>query len=1043
MKNFVVYKSSAGSGKTFTLVKEYLRLSLIDESRLTQNFKRILALTFTNKAAAEMKTRVVQTLFELSSIPETNKTGILLSKELNLSYDEIKYRSEIVLNSILHHYSDFSVGTIDSFTHKIIKTFAHDLQLPVNFNIELNVQDFYTKVIDKLFNSIGEDSYVSKLLIEYSLAKANDNKAWDPQAQIEEFSNLLQKENSEHFLNQLKHFNANELEGFRKEFVEFIKHYENTLILEGTNAIKLIHKNHLTHDDFYGKSRGPQILFYKCAESDFELSNISTKAVIEAAENNQWTNAKSSNSSKLDSILPNLSLALKNIIDFVSKHYSFYALCKILSKQMYPLMLLKKIEEISDEIKSEERLVFISEFNQKISEIIHEEPSPFIYERLGERYNHFLLDEFQDTSNLQWYNILPLLDNSLANGWSNLIVGDGKQSIYRWRNADVSQFASLPHLKNTPQSGHLQVIQESLIRNYREEFLSSNYRSLKTIIDFNNAVFSELSKALLTTENAKIYQNHEQNGKNEFEGYISVHGGKSEKEGVEEKNLQLILNHIQQAISSNFEYRDICVISRTNMHGNKIAHYLLENKIPVVSSDSLLLDKNQEVNVIIAYLKYISNQQDLISAAVIINYLFVSNQITETLYHSNLFQLHKGVSLFDLLKKLNIQLNKESIELNNLFDHCIHIIQALNLNETGNQYIRFFLDEMNEYLVLHSAASIPFFDWWEIRKKKSSLVIAESSNAVKIMTIHTSKGLEFPIVIVPFCNWPVYKSSETWVNLNSEFTSLPVSVIALTKKTEEIGFKFEYTSEIQDQILDNLNLIYVAFTRAVERLHIISYKSNTVKNECISDWIDKFISTHYHLEANYVLELGQKSQKVSQDKSPKSESFFLNPLSFSPSGSSIEIKASYTANTESVEKAKQEGIILHWLLSKITSHSDIDHAITAALIEGKIDPSQTNEIKSKLEEICNLEEIKYYFRPGVNCKIEADILQSDGSVLRPDRIVFEENETIIIDYKTGKLNDTVYFKQLSNYENALLALGYNTIKKMLVYVDESKIKILQ
>ena len=258
MGNFVVYKSSAGSGKTFTLVKEYLRLALHDEKKLSYNYKRILAVTFTNKAATEMKNRVVEALNQIANLEKFPFVGLLLCDEMNLPQEELKKRSRFVLSHILHHYSDFSIGTIDSFTHKIVKTFAHDLKLPVNFNIEMDTQGFYEKVIASLFSKIGEDDYISKLLKEYALTKAEDNAAWDPETQIQEFSKLLQKENSGEYIEQLKQFNADELETFRKQFLDFTRHYKNTLKTEAQKALDLISKNKLSDNDFYYKATGPQ-----------------------------------------------------------------------------------------------------------------------------------------------------------------------------------------------------------------------------------------------------------------------------------------------------------------------------------------------------------------------------------------------------------------------------------------------------------------------------------------------------------------------------------------------------------------------------------------------------------------------------------------------------------------------------------------------------------------------------------------------------------------------------------------------------------------
>lgn len=1039
MKNFLVYKSSAGSGKTFTLVKEYLRLALSDANKLAYNYKQILALTFTNKAAAEMKSRVIQALHQIAYQAELSHTGVILCEELKLSQEELKRRSQIVLSDILHHYSDFSIGTIDSFTHKIIKTFAHDLKLPVNFNIELDTKGFYQKVVDALFSKVGEDEYISKLLIEFALTKAKDNAAWDPQLQIEEFSNLLVKENADVYLEKLKQFSSNELEEFRTQFISFIQHYKSTLKLDAVKALKLIETSKIKDEDFIQKSRGPQTFFKKCYENKIDSETTKNATLLEALESNVWAHKSSKQKSTIEKIVPELNELAYSLIHFIEKNYTYYSLCVVLSKQMYPLMLIKKIEEISEEQKSEDRIVFISEFNQKISEIVHNEPTPFIYERMGQRYHHFLLDEFQDTSSLQWQNILPLLDNSLANGWSNLIVGDGKQSIYRWRNADVKQFSALPFIENKNNSEVTEERQKTLNRNYQGDVLKVNYRSLKTVVDFNNSFFLELSENLLSETTKKIYADQKQDIKHNQGGFVSIHTGKKPKEELDEFNFFTVREQINRALSDGFDYKDICVICRIKRSGSLIANYLVEQKIPVVSSDSLLLENNLEVSTIICYLSYLANKQDLISAAAVINYLFQSNQINEKDYHQYLTELSKRKSLFDIFKACHIHLNDEELSLNNLFDNCIEVINALNLNKSGSQYIRFFLDEVNEYLVLQNSNISSFFDWWQNRKNNASMVIPENTNAVKIMTIHTSKGLEFPVVIVPFCSWQIYKAGDSWVELENEQTKLPVSIINLSNKAREVGFEKVFETEQQDQLLDNLNLLYVAFTRAIERLHIICAYSATIKYESVAHWIERHVGTNFTAVSENYFESGSPQKKWSKHDSKELPEFELEPLSFNTSKNAIQIKAAYLNSREEAEDAKKEGILIHWLLSKILTLDDLNAAIENAVLEGLVEKNETEILRKKLMHLCQSSELAPYFKPGTTCKLEAELITENGEILRPDRIVFDPNETILIDYKTGKENTKVYLKQLLKYENALMAMGYKNIKKLLVYVDQFKV----
>ena len=1039
MGNFVVYKSSAGSGKTFTLVKEYLRLALHDGKKLSYNYKRILAVTFTNKAAAEMKSRVIEALDQLANNVTLPFVGNLLSQEIGIPAEELKSRARFVLGHILHHYSDFSIGTIDSFTHKIVRTFAHDLKLPVNFTIEMDTQGFYEKVIASLFNKIGEDEYVSTLLKEYALTKAQDNAAWDPETQIQEFSKLLLKENSGEYIEQLKQFNAEELEIFRKQFLDFTKHYKSTLKTEGQKALQLITGHKLSDDDFYYKGSGPQSFFKKCVENTVTLEGVQKGRFVDALTSNKWANDASANKQIVEKISPELTAIGNGLVDFIREQYSYFSLCELLSKQMYPLMLLKKIEEISLEQKQEDRLVFISEFNQKIFDIINNEPTPFIYERLGERYQHYLLDEFQDTSSLQWHNILPLLDNSLSGGWFNLIVGDGKQSIYRWRNANVNQFAALPGIENPSGNPILEERAQSLNRNFSGKVLNTNFRSLKTIVEFNNALFAYLSYKLLSSASKSIYDQQSQLVRNTGTGYITLHTGKVEREELDNFTCSIIMEQVQKALADGFLSRDIAILVRNNNDGNTIAGYLVGQKIQVVSADSLLLKSNLEINTIVCYLRHLMNREDMISAAAVLNYLYRLGRISGPECHSYSLELSKGRSLFTILRSCGISLSEGDLSLNNLFDNCIEIIRALELNKYGYQYIRFFLDEVNEFLVLKNSNASAFFDWWESRSSKASMIVPENTNAVRIMTIHASKGLEFPVAILPYCNWAVYRAGDSWVKVKNEKIGLPVSVVSLSKKANDSGFEQEFEQEKQDQTLDNLNLLYVAFTRAVERLHIISTAASSAKTDSVGTWISDFADTHHTRVRDNFYEIGSPLAKQSAHNSNNIPEFELEPLNFDTNKNSIRIKASYLNNSEHSEEAKQQGILVHWLLSKIRTRSDLEKALSTALLEGLISNEEVPAFRLKLTEITGHPELMDFFNDGISCKLEAELVTQPGEVLRPDRIIFRPEETVLIDYKTGKENNKNYFRQLYKYESALLAMGYTNIKKLLVYVDQMKV----
>jgi ATP-dependent exoDNAse (exonuclease V) beta subunit len=1034
MSNFVVYKSSAGSGKTFTLVKEYLKLALHDERKISFNFKKILAVTFTNKAAAEMKQRVIGALIEISSDPFNSGVGKLIADDLKLQPEALGKRASILLSHILHNYSDFSIGTIDSFTHKIVKTFAYDLNLPVNFNLETDVDSFYEKVVSELFGLIGEDEFLTRLLKNYSFNKAEENAFWDPEKQILDFVKLLQKENADEYLDKLKTFSSDELENFRKQFIDFTKAFKDDLKQKASAAFVIYKDNNLTEKDLWYEKAGPFNFFNKCFEGSVEEEDISGNRLQKAMSSHKWL--KEPGNESLASSFTSIALEL---CEYISKHYKYYLLCQLLIRQIYPLMLIKKLEELSVQKKLDEQIVFISEFNKKIFDLINNEPTPFIYERLGEKYHHYLLDEFQDTSGLQWQNILPLLDNSLANGWFNLIVGDGKQSIYRWRNANVKQFAELPQVANFTNSPVIEERKNTLVRNYKQEILNTNYRSVKTIVEFNNSLFDALNATLLSDFYASIYHEQSQKLKNLADGYITILPGKVKRDELDETNLKEIKFQIDNSLENGYKLGDICIICRYNFQGSLIADYLVQQGVPVVSSDSLLLANKLEINTLVSFLTYINNKQNRVAGSAVLNYLLHNGKINNNQFNAALINAGLGKSLFEILLSFGITIHENDLSLGNLFDNCLSIIKALELNKTAPLYIRFFLDEVNEFLVTKNSNLPQFLQWWENRAKKASVIIPENTDAVRIMTVHTSKGLEFPVVIIPYCNWPQYRATDSWVKIEEEAAGLPVAVISLTEKIKKAGLEQELEAEKNEQTLDNLNLLYVAFTRAVERLHIITASSVTNKQALVSEWLETYLSTKYILSDDRRIIIGMPQLKPEGHKKVSHLAFELDPLSFVTAENIIRIKTDFAHGDKFSETARRQGVIYHWILSKINHIADIDKAIEAALLAGYIRREEEKEMRDKILAVLSLEKLRHLFEGNVLSKVEAELITPEGEVLRPDRIAFTEENTVLIDYKTGKQNQKKYFAQMIRYEQALFELTNKPVKKLLVYIDEMEV----
>jgi ATP-dependent exoDNAse (exonuclease V) beta subunit len=1038
-KNFVVYKSSAGSGKTFTLVKAYLKIALSDESPRPQAYKKILAITFTNKAAAEMKLRIIEALKQIShNKPKAASLIELISTETGISPTTLINRAKLNLNEILHNYSDFSISTIDSFTHKIVKTFAFDLKLPVNFSIETNTADFYRKVVSGLMAKIGESQELTDLLVQYSSNNAEENNAWDPEKKLLEFAEIIQKEDAEVNLLKLKSYSKDQLKEIQKELYSFTSQLKKRIKEKGEEALQLIKSKNLNDEHFNYIKIGPQSTFKKWANFNNEkLSETIGAHIRNAIAKNKWGNNKNNpaENSALESITPQLNTIATETINYIDENVQRYSLFNLLEKNIYSLILVNELQEISEEFRAEEQIVFISEFNSKIAKVVSEEPAPFIYERLGERYNNYLLDEFQDTSTLQWLNLLPLVDNALASGRFNLIVGDGKQSIYRWRNANVQQFNILPELKGSEQNDILAERAASLAQNFKAEVLDTNYRSLKNVIDFNNSVFEFLPQFYLTDQFKSIYDGAGQHYKHDTGGYVSIHSGNLEKDNVDLENFELIKQHINHAINSGYSYNDICIIARNNKQGNLCANFLMEEEIPVISSDSLLLKNNPEINCLTAFITYLNNPFDDISAAVVLNYVVQNKELS-----NNIKELVRSGNLFSVLAALKIDLKPFSFNQKNIFDVCVEIITKLKLEDRNPQYIRFFLDEVNDYLVNKTGSVNDFIYWWDKRKDKASLIIPDGTNAVRIMSVHKSKGLEFPVVILPFTNWQVYKANPAWVDLSNTDSPIPVGLFDLNKGLEEAGLNEFYELEKNEQHLDNLNLLYVAFTRAVERLHIISYKAKTQKHETVADWLNVYLTNNVG-DGETFYELGKLHPKLLTENKTETANFDISNLHFNANPGLIKIKGSHKLKLQdNTEAALEKGIKMHYILSGINSVSEVGAVLERMLMQGIIIDSEKPELEQKIKDILQNKLIENYFSGTLKSKNEAEMITDTGDLLRPDKIVFDKDYAVVIDYKTGKPNTKKYALQMSQYAMALQKMGHAQVRKLLVYVDENLVE---
>jgi ATP-dependent helicase/nuclease subunit A len=1054
-----VYKSSAGSGKTFTLVKEYLKLVLDKPKR----FRNILGITFTNKAANEMKERILSYLQQLSA-PEQNQGKMAiqvlmpeLEQTLGIDREKIARRAAEITSLILHNYSDFAIGTIDSFVHRIVRTFARDLHLPINFELELESDDLLSEAVDLMMAGIGADQKLTNILVNYTLDKLDQEKSWDIDQDLKSFATSLLKEDSQLHLEKLKMLNLDDFQAINKSLRKKVVSFENKLSSIANEAMKLIESVALGQNDFYYGKSGVFAYFNRISKEDFSKLKPNSY-VIKTIEEGKWASGKADaiTINAVESISEALGDKFLDIQLLVSREFKHYQLYKLMFTNIYPVALLNEIAHWVDQIKEAKNIVHISEFNRKIAEVVLNEPVPFIYERLGELYQYFLIDEFQDTSVLQWQNLLPLLENSLGVNNFNLIVGDGKQAIYRWRSGEVEQFANLPNIAGAQDDPLLMQRQLSLQRNYKEQVLNYNYRSTKDVIEFNNLFFKTLSQLL--PENLRtIYKDVEQQAGNPAKrGYVRIElqDRKDKEQHFSDYNYERIEATINELIDDKYAFRDIAIICRSNREASDTAQFLMELDIPVVSSQSLLLGSSPQVNFIMSFVKYIHDPQQKLHAAHILAYLNLYDSKTDA--NSDLFELNNEKmpsDLFDaeigVFDKFKLMLKKKGYEYNLIhllglpvYELCEEIVRLFKLNHKPNAFLQFFLDAVFDFSRKKLQSLDVFIEWWEKQKNKISIILPESLDAIRILSIHKAKGLEFPVVIYPFAdNYLKPTNSNIWLSLDPSYDEkLSTAYLPVRKELGETPYSETYQAEMGKSFLDLVNLLYVVMTRASERLYIFSRTAPDKFTEYNSIpllfWF--FLNEQNLFDVEKLsYEFGQcMPRQVSNEEGEIIDTAILDEfISISWHKRLIlSTSAEQVWDPDLVDTPAEQGRLIHLLLSKIKCQKDVRKTLEDFVLQAYFTAQEAKALEVKINILIEHASLRKYFSDQVEVFLEKDIMDENGKLLRPDRIVFCHDEVVVIDYKTGGKSPS-HEVQVKDYADVLSKMGYTKVKAILVYLN--------
>ncbi|WP_319589961.1 UvrD-helicase domain-containing protein [uncultured Draconibacterium sp.] len=1077
-----VYKASAGSGKTFQLVVEYLKIILSNP----YNYKHILAVTFTNKATNEMKSRILEQL-HLLAIEKDSPYIEPLQKDNNYTEQFIRQRAKEVLKNILHDYNRFSINTIDSFTQKVIKAFNRELGISPNFTVELDNDILLQEASDRLLARINDDKDLLKWLREFSKEKIEANRSQRIDDDIQNLGKELFKESFQVFFPDEGEsvYNRENLNEFGKELRQIIRQFEKGIKDKALALFNAIVNTGFSVDDFSYKKSGVAGYIQSLANGEIKEPGARVLTACEDAE--KWYAAKHKQAADLHSLVDSkLQPGLIDLVEFYTTNTVRYNTAQAALRQLRMLGILSDLKEEIQKIQQEKGALQLSDSNLLLSKIIGQSDSPFVYEKIGNYYKHFMLDEFQDTSGLQWKNFKPLLENSLAEGNANLIVGDVKQSIYRWRNSDWSILAEQLDAQFSPEQ--------------KQDFtLEKNWRSDKNIIAFNNAIFGELKTAfedylIGSLENREayiqkfdhIYSSYQQEaGKTKGEPTGLTQINFLPEDDFEETATERLVEQVKYLQDQGIKAKDIAILIRKNKEGGPIIEAFLaaakleENKkynLSVLSNESLFLHASKAVLVVINTIELLIDPENKITQATLL-YLWQSWLKPGLKTMGIPVQSKNGQSLLDFNdysdwhlqpgfdEEFEVELGgklkevKRKVLLTSLDETITHICSLFGLFnfESELPFLQTLIDKAGELKISLSNDLSNLLYWWNEKGSNTSVNVNEEVSSIRLMTVHKSKGLEFKAVILPYLDWKTSWSGTTapllWCKPFSEpFNKFPLLPIQAGKHMETSEFAPMYFEEKMNYYIDTLNLVYVAFTRAASVLiancpmpkesknnsgsgkpiHYLLHKAlaNQSKQEefadCFNEEQDRF-------------EFGKIDLQQKDDDDQKA--ILIKQYNFNDISDKISLRLNgddFLIEDEQHHSVKNTGKIIHDILSEIVLADDANDACLQALQDGKVSKSEFNEIQTSIQNNLQLPEVKKWFDGSYEVLNERDLLTSD-KLLRPDRIMFSGDEAIVVDYKTGERQDK-YLYQVKEYAKVLQNTGFSKVSGFLWYLHTGELE---
>lgn len=1037
-----IYKASAGSGKTHTLTREYLLMLFREYHKRREHFmphSRILAVTFTKKATAEMKERILKALYELATTPTTSNFYDDLIKAFQTDTTTLQEQARRLLIGILTDYSHFSVSTIDGFFQQVIRTFAIDLELSTSYELALDGKEVMQQAVDDLFRRIRSDkeSKTIEWITEFAQQNIEDNRRWNPHDSISQFAGELLKEQLIRKMSQLQAFFSDKealgnykatLEQIIKTTQEQIQHIQQQAqtYIRSTEGLKknAISAFNTKPKDLIEKGLGKTFLGVINDPNTLYTKSSTTKA--------QQQDILSLYNQHLQPLYEKLAYIFEHQL-------TDYHTANAILQNLYTIGLLQDISEQVDETNRQIGRIPISQINTLLHEVIDGQETPFIYERMGQHLHHFMIDEFQDTSALQWENFRPLINETESQGNDNLIVGDVKQSIYRWRNSDWRLLEGV----------HTQ------FSRCQTPPMDTNWRSAEVLINENEKLMLKYSQWVSDTlqqnawedqptkDIAHIY-NHDaihQKAAHELPGVFQLAFYEGKEEEVIQQTLVNVVKQIEQLKNEGFQLSQIALLVRRGADAELLANYLIEQGLPVQSAEGMRIQSHPAVQLLVALLT-IHEQPD--------------NEVAKAIKQ-------------DLCPPITDEQQQE-IDIATqlpLYEQVQQYIQILHLAEQSGAlpYLTAFQDQIYQFTQKRVADVGAFLEYWENKKSKATIPSSPVVDAIRILTIHSSKGLEFDVVMLPLLNWDLqrhFRNDILWCTpQHAPFNQMPLVAISPSKKTLQTHFRDDYIQETISQYIDNLNLTYVAFTRPKYRLYAYGqmYEKNA-KGEVKINNIGQLLSYlyHQHKEADesivsllkqdetgaYIYQqstthiVEEKKDEQSKEKTTREATYISSPIN---NRLTLRSRAEDDFSADTPLATVDLGILMHKWLSAITVWKDAEPALQRMLHAGEITASQQAIMQEQLQELQQLllrEGKDHWFTQPGRVLNEQDILTTTGNTQRPDRVMINGNVATVIDYKFGQEHKQKYQEQLRNYTLQLQRIGYQ-VEAYIVYVAQQKI----